>query len=284
MARQRNIFAVAALAALAIGIGTSTPAVAGGTRMRIMSRTDGVKLPMGYSIDSVNGTATAGEQSEQVVNCPGKDVPFGGGVYVTSTDVNVNVNTSRPLITGNGWAAAVNNASPVDSGMTTYAICAKKPNKYQVVQRSVDNVSDGSFHKAVSCPPDTVILGGGSDSSSFNLENNIESSDAAVQGWFSAQFGPDQFTLTTYAICAEKPTGYKLVAGGNATDPLGTQAHETVPCPGHSVPLSGWVVSDDTGIFVATTYPSGPQAWEVYYNNPADSVSDGFSPGVICAT
>jgi hypothetical protein len=274
---------IALLPATANGADLSRPDVAASA----------LKEPPGYTIVSQSFTATAGTQTPSIVMCPGNEVPFGGGVYVTSTSVNVNVNTSRPLITGNGWVADVNNDSSSDSGMTTYAICADKPKKYDVVQSSMQMETDGAVLIAepyAACPSKTIVLGGGVDSSSSDLLDNIgDSSPDNKKGWMGVEVSDDENenpspTITAYAICAQEPSGYDVVLGGTVTVPSNTQGNASALCPGKSVPISGGAESgDEWSIFVASLFPSGTQSWKVYYNNLTDNDDEFIASDVICA-
>jgi hypothetical protein len=267
------------------------PATANGTEHLSHSAVapDALGKPPGYTIVSQSFTATSGTQTPSIVRCPGNEVPLGGGVYVTSTSVLVNVNTSRPLITGNGWVGDVNNDSTADSGMTTYAICADQPAKYRVVQETTtmgrfDAVLEG--YAAPQCTGRTVILGGGTDSSSFDLHDNINTSQPLSNGWESVQVSTDNEnplpTVTSYAICAKAPLGYNDLASGDISVPNDTQGQASAYCPGKSVPISGGGEPSAYEMFAATFYPSGPQSWKAYYNNVSggDGTIEAF---VICA-
>ena len=257
---------------------------------------DALKEPPGYTIVSRSFTATAGTQTPSIVMCPADEVPLGGGVYVTSTSVLVNINTSRPLITGNGWVGDINNDSSADSGMTTYAICADQPAKYRVVQETATMIPGGTLvgEADAQCPGKTVVLGGGSDSSSFDLLDNINMSQPLSNGWDSMQVSEDQEnplpTVTSYAICAKPPLGYNFVASSEIPVPNDTQGHASAYCPGKSVPISGGGSAGLTGngyddhlMFAATFYPSGPQSWKIYYNNLTGSDSYAIQAYAICA-
>jgi len=189
----------------------------------------------------------------------------------------------------------VNNDSSADSGMTTYAICADKPKKYKVVQSSavLDGPSGGPItgDAEATCPSKTVVLGGGTDSSSFDLLDNIGLSEPSPDidySWYGVQVSENGEnplpTMTTYAICAVQPPGYHIIWSGAVTVPDNTQGNVSVDCPGKAVPISGGGGGGpDLPMFVATLYPSGPQSWKAYVNNLTGSDDESAWAMVICA-
>ena len=78
--------------------------------------------PKGYQIVSSGSLGSpANQQVHGSVGCPSGKTLLGGGVFVTSSSVLVNVNSDYP--SGNGWAADVNNASGAATTFSVYAIC-----------------------------------------------------------------------------------------------------------------------------------------------------------------
>jgi hypothetical protein len=81
-------------------------------------------------------TAENGEQSFGAATCPAATVVYGGGVLVTSDSLAANVNSSWPENDGE-WAADVNNASGSATTFQVYAVCAKEPHQYSIVESSM---------------------------------------------------------------------------------------------------------------------------------------------------
>ena len=81
--------------------------------------------PKGYSVQG--GTPVpnpAGSQTSAIVHCPGNSLPMSGGVFSSSSSLDVNLNESIP--SGNAWLIYQNNASGVDATATPWVICAGK--------------------------------------------------------------------------------------------------------------------------------------------------------------
>ena len=78
-------------------------------------------LPAGYSVVTSTFPAAAGVQSGGYVKCPGTKQPTGGGAFVDTANVVVNINSSKP--DGQYWEVDVNNASASDTSFTVYAVC-----------------------------------------------------------------------------------------------------------------------------------------------------------------
>jgi hypothetical protein len=66
-------------------------------------------LPTGYTVVTSNFTAFAGAQDADQANCPGTRQPVGGGAFVSSSDLQVNLNRSYPW--SHSWIVSVGNAS-----------------------------------------------------------------------------------------------------------------------------------------------------------------------------
>src|SRR4051794_81319 len=73
-----------------------------------------------------------GTQGHGQVSCPLGTVPYGGGVFVGTTDFRASVNDSYP--SGNGWVGHANNLSPVTQQFDVRLICGLRPAGYVLRQ------------------------------------------------------------------------------------------------------------------------------------------------------
>lgn len=64
----------------------------------------------------------SGAQSGVSVFCPGGLATIGGGLVVTSTSIDVTLNTTFPF--AGGWGGDENNASGANTNLTAYVLCA----------------------------------------------------------------------------------------------------------------------------------------------------------------
>jgi hypothetical protein len=78
----------------------------------------GWKMVTGSSVSNPAGTET-----HSVADCPGGRAVLGGGVYSSSFDLNVNINSSYPVSTIE-WSGFENNNSGTAATTATYVICA----------------------------------------------------------------------------------------------------------------------------------------------------------------
>src|SRR4051794_13052552 len=120
--------------------------------------------PRGYVVVSSGQViAPDGAQTRGFVTCPSRTVPLGGGAFVASSSVAVNLNSSFP--TAVGWVADVNNESSAATSFAVLAVCARRPTGYVVVPQTVPNGARTRSTTTLSCPGSTRILGGGGFSS-----------------------------------------------------------------------------------------------------------------------
>src|SRR5262249_13897486 len=109
-------------------------------------------IPPGYTrVATGNLTAHPGTQTRGSVSCPAGTVPFGGSVFVFSTSLLANVNSSFPFL--NGWAADVNNGSGSDMTFEVTVICGTRPKNYAVVETNpAANPSASHVSAVAKCP------------------------------------------------------------------------------------------------------------------------------------
>ena len=248
-------------------------------------------LPKGYTVVTSDFIAYAGAQDVATAYCPGTKQPVGGGAFVSSSDLQVNLNRSYPDY--GGWTVSVSNGSASPTDVTGYAICMAYSSYYKVVTSAPAWVNpDSVSSQAVACPAHTSVTGGGAYNSSpatdVNINSTVPSSAAGGQtGWSVAMASsdPSSTSFTVYAVCRPKPRGYSILWG--PTQQLGSYSEvaASVTCPGASVPIGGGGYTNystgDGWIAMNSSGPAG-HGWTVYENNNSD-FTRGVGAVAICA-
>jgi len=247
-------------------------------------------LPKGYTVVTSNFTAFAGAQDADQTNCPGTKQPVGGGAFVSSSDLQVNLNRSYPW--SHSWIVSVGNASASSTPVTAYVICMAHSAAYKVIQSTGSVGPDSVNSQAAVCPAHTTVTGGGVYSASAATDVNINSTvpntfAGGRTGWrvAMASSDPSDVGFTVYAVCRPKPLGYSIQWGLNQQLQPYSEGEASVTCPGASVPIGGGgFVGYSTGDAWITMNSSGPysQSWAIYENND-ENVVRSFDAAVICA-
>ena len=116
-------------------------------------------LPKGYTLVTSDFIAFAGVLDADSAQCPGTEQPVGGGAFVASSDVRVNLHSSYP--DGGWWTVTVSNASATSTDVTAYAICMAYSPYYRVVSAQATVNTESVNSQAVVCPAHTTVTGGG---------------------------------------------------------------------------------------------------------------------------
>jgi hypothetical protein len=244
------------------------------------------KGPRGYQVVGSGSLGSpAGQQVHGAASCPAGKSVLGGGVFVTSTSVLVNVNSDYP--SGNGWAADVNNASGAATSFTVYAICGNTPKKYGVVGGALTTVNASSqvTNITATCPNAAApALSGGAFSDTFSTLANINSSIPTSTGWrIDANNASGSLEhVRAYAICG-KVRGYHVILGPTTANNNNTQTGSTATCD-FGAPIGGGAFSGSgsTHVSINTSYPSG-NGWTAYMNNNNSGATNFFRTYVVCA-
>jgi hypothetical protein len=242
--------------------------------------------PPGYALASSGDiTAPAGAQTDGTATCPSGTVPFGGGAFVSSSSLSVNINSSIPF--ENTWEVWVNNGSASSTFFDVYVTCGTQPAKYAVVQSTdVANPSGSQSGAYAGCTTrGTVLLGGGGFSFSGDTSVNLNTSEPTGYFWFTNtnNASSSNSTSVAYAVCGKKPKGYVFVQGSRYDNPVGAETNAVANCPVGRVPLGGGINSgsEDLTVNINSTYPAG-SLWSSYENN-ASEFDASATPYVICA-
>jgi len=162
----------------------------------------------GYKIATAAGVTGLGE-TDAAMDCPSGSKVIGGGVLSDTTNTGVNISTTTPYALGNGhsgWEVFMSSTGDV-SNFTVYSICHHKPAGWSVATGSSVSIPAGEQAEAVvSCPGDSVPLGGGSitqfDESATTIDLNTDY--PADNGWhiYESDGETTATSLTASTVCA----------------------------------------------------------------------------------
>jgi hypothetical protein len=250
-------------------------------------------LPAGYTVATTTFTAEPGVQSSDFATCPGTEQASGGGAYVDSSDVVVNLNSSFPSGNGAFWNVDVNNASATATGVTVYAVCLAASPSYTIESSGPwDAPSNYVTSEAVDCPGGTSVTGGGAFSDSSATDVNINSTVPNNLGrgrtaWRAAigSYDPNDSHFIVFAVCEATPAGYSIQTGNGVAMGAYAESEAVATCPGASVPIGGGeftgFLTSDVGIGLNTSFPY-QNTWDVYENND-ENLTRSLYPVAICA-
>src|SRR5690242_10761065 len=120
----------------------------------------------GYQVVEKTVSLPAGGFVRNTALCPAGKVVLGGGAQVVgagSANFGTVVRESEPGTLGGGslWLAAVSNQSATSRTLGIFAVCAKKPKGYKVVEKTFSLHAHGFVRNTAPCPAGKVVLGGG---------------------------------------------------------------------------------------------------------------------------
>lgn len=170
------------------------------------------KQPAGYKIVKKSFANPALLQSGGLAACPATATVIGGGGSSSSPATSISINSSYPynVIGKSGWVTEMNNASG-DSHptMATYAVCARKPAPGGLLfdypsSSPESNPAGQQVGESANCPGSGVVISGGMQSSSNELNVNINATyPGAPTVWTTYQNNGSSLdqTFKVYAVC-----------------------------------------------------------------------------------
>ncbi len=245
----------------------------------------GYRIVRGPLMPAPAGPLDSGGQ----VSCPAGTVVWGGGTAVQGIGgPTESIDTSAP----NGptaWRARVNNTGVSTQQFGIDAICAKQPKRYTTAFSQIGNPQHTQASATATCPARTVLLSGGvlstSDSALAAVTSAFPASSTKFTAFVSNGTGVNE-VLTTFAICGQKPAGYRIVRTSGTTMP---SANPVAIVGGASCPAGTSVIGG--GARVATPLAStvvrqsivgGSKDWDgEIVSTSTQPVQDTFA--VICA-
>ncbi len=184
--------------------------------------------------------------------------------------------------------AAATAASPaVAARHSPAAITAGQPPGYQIVRTGPLSAPPGAESSgSATCPAGTVVWGGGASiSGGLNPHLTVNTSEPNGSGGWSATVNNTWTTTLQFvvdAICANKPTGYKIVSR-TVDNPPNTQSHATAPCPTLDVLLGGGELSTSGQVAAVLTsaWPKSSAKFTGYLDN-GTTTDAKFTVFAIC--
>jgi hypothetical protein len=236
-----------------------------------------------------------GAQSNGTVSCPAGTVALGGGAIGGSFAVQQNINGSVPLVQGGiatGWDVWMDNTTGADSDFNVWAVCAKKPKAYAVVQHTIDNPPGTQVTDTLQCPLNArgkpgKVLGGGGVGEAAVTGQDINTSvpiGGHVHAWrvdMNNNTASDE-NSTVFTVCGNEKS-WKVVSGAAVDNPPSTQTQVDVNCPAGLTAVGGGAFSNSfsTLVNLNTTFPASASDWRSYENN-ASGADTSVTPWEVC--
>ena len=182
--------------------------------------------------------------------------------------------------------AAGTAASPAVAARHSPAAAGQPPG-YQIVHSGPFSAPPGAVSSgSATCPTGTVVWGGGTAfSTGFGPHSVINTSEPNGTGGWAAKVsnsGTSTAQFNVDAICANKPTGYKIVS--RTVDNLpSTQSHATATCPLLDVLLGGGTLSTSSqvGAVLTSAWPRTSVKFTGYMYN-GTTTDAKFTVSAIC--
>ena len=173
------------------------------------------------------------------------------------------------------------------AGHSPAAISASQPPGYQVVSSGLTNAPPGASSSGAfaTCPAGTVVWGGGVSFNGFpgaglTVNTSSPNGSGGWEGWVN-NTGATTAQFVAYAICADKPAGYKIVSR-EVGSPPGTQSHATATCPSPDVLLGGGALStaDQAAVVLTSAWPMTSAKFTGYLDNGTASAANIIADAV----
>lgn len=245
----------------------------------------------GYSIQTASVSVPNDTQVGASAACPTGTVVMGGGAFASSSSVGANINSSYPLTDGSAWNAYEGNTTGSADTLTAYAICAKQPRFYAIVDNSTDNPAETQTFVSVACPAKYKVLGVGAVGTSSDTAVNLNSVSPYKSthptryntGAYVNNAGTGDDTAYAFAVCG-KLKAWSMSSSSGVDNPSGAQTFVDQACPSGTIPTGGGIfASGGLGVNVNATYPyPSIDGWAAYENN-ATSGDDTISASALCA-
>lgn len=196
-----------------------------------------------------------------------------------------------PGIVGTALLAAIAAATAASPAVAARHLSAAattgQPPGYQIVHTGPISAPPGAQSSgSATCPAGTVVWGGGASiTGGLRPQLTVNTSEPNGTGGWTARVN-NTFTTTLQfvvdAICANKPTGYKIVS--RTVDNLpNTQSHATAPCPTLDVLLGGGELSTSGQLAAVLTsaWPKSSAKFTGYLDN-GTTTDAKFTVFAIC--
>lgn len=241
--------------------------------------------PPGYVQEQAFFNDAAGSYVDPgYVTCPTGTVVWGGGAGDLLPVTGESLVSSTPM--GNHeWFAQYNNASSTARMFEVDAICARKPGGYAMPFTSV---ADPAGHRAtatVTCPPGTVVLSGGVQTTADAPGSFLLSAWPAGKTSFAAvnyNGTTADLQMVVVAVCGNQPPGYKIVS--STIDSSSNATYTTQACPTGTSVIGGGirVAKPSKAVVIAASTGDIGNIWEGRILDPTASPA-AITTKAICA-
>jgi len=155
----------------------------------------------------------ANQTGQALAACPAGDLRTGGGYDVYNVSPNWSIYTNGPF-SGDTWAVSIDNEVPVATTIDSFAMCLGRANLKPITGLAVSTVDTHSTVQAnstqtadVSCPPHSLMTGGGHEMDSIGQFWSIQASaPVSSNDWQVLAASLDSFSrnFDSTAVCLAK--------------------------------------------------------------------------------
>jgi hypothetical protein len=221
--------------------------------------------------------------------CPSGTVVWGGGVLLTGGEPGPDQSTASSFPSGSGqWLGQYSNASENPITVAANAVCAAKPAGYRIVHSTVASAPGVQAGATAVCPTGLVVLGGGAQTTAdgpgswLTLLGPTSATKFRAVNWNGAG-APE--TLIVYAICAQKPAGYRIVTSSTTDSGAPDTVNAGTVCPAGSVVVSGGVLPSSPSplVWLGGEESDGAHEWLSEVVNTATGTPVSLVFRAVCA-
>ena len=235
--------------------------------------------------------ARASAQTRASVECPRGKVPFGGGAFISGSNLAVGLASSFPA--NRLWIVDVSNPTAAATTFRIRVVCASKPKLYSLSVGLFTPLRAGTTTSAfAACPVGSLPLGGGADTSASVPLVNVVGSQPLGQAWRVDEFngtGMDA-AVASFTTCG-KLKGYVVAPDGPLSLSPHVETRLTAPCPTGTIAVGGGVTGSPAAAI--TVNSSGPNnafsdparpfdIWDTEINN-ASGAAASATAFAVCA-
>jgi hypothetical protein len=235
--------------------------------------------------------AGASAQTRASVECPRGKVSFGGGAFISSSNLAVGLASSFPA--NRLWIVDVSNPAAAATTFQIRVVCASKPKLYSLSAGLFTPLRAGTATSAfAACPAGSLPLGGGADTSASIPLVNVVGSQPLGQAWRVDEFngtGMDA-AVAGFTTCG-KLRGYVVAPDGPLSLTPHVETRITAPCPSGTIAIGGGVTgSPAAAITVNSSAPNNAFAdptrpfdiWDTEVNNTSGAAASATA-FAVCA-
>jgi len=187
------------------------------------------RAPYGHQVVRKDTVVPAGGFLRSTAICPTGKVALAGGMQVVgegTADFRTRMQESAPGTINGGaqslWLVAMRNYDYKAHNVGIYAVCAYRPDGYEVVRKDTLVPAGGFLRSTANCPSGKVVLGGGASvvgEGTADFRTRMQENAPGTTGWpsvsvhLSAVRNHDYkaHTVALHAVCTPAPYGYGVV-------------------------------------------------------------------------